>query len=173
MTSRLVASMAFQDKVAECVVYLLMLNLIKFKYCLPTSAQQILYWFCSGDYSTLTYNDCQGNYYNTTGCYFIENFSQYRPCSAICNDVAYNSINEEKCRAYCDGECCWCWNSLFLPMPKTTKDQIMIDPFFKCSRNSLLSSPFSNGLYCLTSILEFCSSRWMKELWDERNNYRI
>ena len=36
-------------------------------------------------------------------CYFLQHFQQYRPCSAICNNVVCDSIDEDRCRAYCPG----------------------------------------------------------------------
>ena len=59
---------------------------------------------CQGHFSKLTYQDCQGNFFNTTGCYFLENFAQYRACASICNDVIEGSLDEEKCRLYCPGK---------------------------------------------------------------------
>ena len=59
---------------------------------------------CQGNFSKLTYQDCQGNFFNTTGCYFLENFAQYRACASICNNVIEGSLDEEKCRLYCPGK---------------------------------------------------------------------
>ena len=61
-------------------------------------------WHCTGPYSKLTYNDCMGNLFNTSGCYFKEHFAQYRPCSQECNNVVLGSLDEERCKAYCPGE---------------------------------------------------------------------
>ena len=76
-------------------------------------------WVCRGQYSTLIYDDCQGEYYSTIGCYFMENFAFYKPCSAICNNATSRSIQEEKCRAYCNGRYC-CREALSL-RPETVK----------------------------------------------------
>lgn len=61
-------------------------------------------WHCTGQYSDLTYRDCEGWYYNTTGCFFLEHFAQYRACATICNDVIVHTIAEMKCRSYCPGK---------------------------------------------------------------------
>ena len=58
---------------------------------------------CTGEYSKLTYSDCSGHYFDSSGCYFLEHFNQYRPCARICNNVTYGSIDDEKCRSYCRG----------------------------------------------------------------------
>ena len=68
------------------------------------TAEPVVTWDCTGRYSSLTYQDCQGQYYDTSGCYFLEHFAQYRPCAQICNDDVVHSIDEEKCRAYCSGD---------------------------------------------------------------------
>ena len=77
-------------------------------------------WVCRGQYSTLTYDDCQAEYYSTIGCYFMENFAFYKSCFAICNNVTSRSIQEEKCRAYCNGRYC-CREALSL-RPETVKE---------------------------------------------------
>ena len=63
-----------------------------------------LAYHCTGSYSHLTFTDCQGAFYNSTGCYYLEDFAEYRPCSAICNSVTPGSLDEEKCRTYCPGK---------------------------------------------------------------------
>ena len=69
-----------------------------------TSIPHDLIWTCTGRYSGLTYLDSPGVYYDSSGCYFLEHFAQYRPCARICNDVVVGSTDEEKCRAYCTGD---------------------------------------------------------------------
>ena len=77
---------------------------------------------CQGHYSKLAYQDCQGNFFNTTGCYFLENFAQYRACASICNNVIVGSLDEEKCRLYCTGKKLLilqpCWTVLQFEAPK-------------------------------------------------------
>ena len=77
---------------------------------------------CQGHYSKLTYQDCQGNFFNTTGCYFLENFAQYRACASICNYLIVGSLDEEKCRLYCPGKknslFAACWTVLQFEAPK-------------------------------------------------------
>ena len=84
-----------------------------------TAALKTAIWVCRGQYSTLTYDDCQEEYYSTIGCYFMENFAYYKPCSAICNNVMSRSIQAEKCRAYCSGRY-YCREALSL-RPETVK----------------------------------------------------
>ena len=71
--------------------------------CKTTTSPGDYTWHCEGPYSKLTYQDCQEPYYDSEGCDFLEHFAQYRPCAQICNNVVVHSIDEEKCRAYCDG----------------------------------------------------------------------
>ena len=61
-------------------------------------------WTCRGQISQLTFNDCQLMGDTDEGCYYLVHFSQYRPCSRICNDVLLHSINEDRCTAHCPGE---------------------------------------------------------------------
>ena len=62
-------------------------------------------WKCSGPETEYTARDCETNkkIMVSENCYFLQHFQQYRPCSAICNDVVFGSIDEDRCRAYCHG----------------------------------------------------------------------
>ena len=68
---------------------------------------------CDGPYSDLTFDDCQGTYFNTSGCYFLENFAQYRPCDDICNYVILDSLDDYKCQDYCPGKSKLRWQSSY------------------------------------------------------------
>ena len=68
-------------------------------YGAPSQTQ---YLNCSGDYSTLTYDDCQGKYHdNQAACYHIPMHSQYKPCAGICNNRLYPSRAATKCQGVC------------------------------------------------------------------------
>ena len=58
---------------------------------------------CMGDKSKLTSTDCQ-RLGDKPGCYWLEDFNQYRSCGSLCNDVKANSLREMKCKAYCEGK---------------------------------------------------------------------
>ena len=68
-----------------------------------TTADTLYAWHCTGPHSSLTYNDCMGDFFNTSGCYYKMHFAQYRPCSQECNGVTLGAISEERCNAYCPG----------------------------------------------------------------------
>lgn len=72
----------------------------------PTTVTPIplLTWLCTGPYSDLDYRDCEGVYYITPGCYFLEPIDKYRPCAEICNDVVVNSKEDGICRSHCHGK---------------------------------------------------------------------
>ena len=60
-------------------------------------------WKCSGPETKYTARDCELDRKKmmSEDCYFLQHFQQYRPCSPICNDVEFVSIDENRCRAYC------------------------------------------------------------------------
>ena len=62
-------------------------------------------WKCSGLKTKYTTRVCETDKSKMESdlCYFLPHFQQYRPCSAICNDVVFGSIDEERCRGYCPG----------------------------------------------------------------------
>ena len=62
-------------------------------------------WRCSGPETEYTARDCELDRKKMVSddCYFLQHFQQYRSCSAICNDVVCDSIDEDRCRAYCPG----------------------------------------------------------------------
>ena len=68
-----------------------------------TGAKKI--WNCNGPETKYTARDCETDKEKMVSddCYFLSHFQQYRPCSAICNNVEFGSIDEERCRAYCYG----------------------------------------------------------------------
>ena len=63
-------------------------------------------WSCSGPQTKYTGKDCalDKNKMLSVDCYYLPHFQQYRPCSAICNDVVFGSIDEKRCRGYCAGK---------------------------------------------------------------------
>ena len=58
---------------------------------------------CKGDKSKLTNLDCE-RLGNIPGCYWLEDFNQYRSCGSLCNGAKANSLHEMKCKAYCEGK---------------------------------------------------------------------
>ena len=58
---------------------------------------------CKRDKSKLTHLDCQ-RLGDKPGCYWLEDFNQYRSCGSLCNGAEANSLHEMKCKAYCEGE---------------------------------------------------------------------
>lgn len=89
----------------QCLFRTLILLLLQSAAFPVTTESPVL--SCDGPYRHLTYCDCQGIYYNTSGCYlhFVQNITtQYRPCYEVCNGVVAGSNNEYKCQDYCPGE---------------------------------------------------------------------
>ena len=72
----------------------------------PTQGQTK--WHCKGLETKYTARDCETDREKMVSdlCYFLPHFQQYRPCSAICNDVVFGSIAEDRCKAYCSGMVC-------------------------------------------------------------------
>ena len=58
---------------------------------------------CKGDKSKLTHLDCQ-RLGNKPGCYWLEDFNQYRSCGSLCNGAKV--LQELKCKACCEGKTC-------------------------------------------------------------------
>ena len=81
-----------------------MLKLAFFMLMVAMGTSDRMFWRCSGPETKSA--DCETNTKKmlSDDCYFLPHFQQYRPCSAICNDVVFGSIDEERCRGYCPGK---------------------------------------------------------------------
>ena len=110
-------------------------------YGAPSQTQ---YLYCRGNYSNLTYDDCQGKYHNNqAACYHIPMHSQYKPCAGICNNRLYPSRAATKCHGVCP-----CKLAIVIYQPT----QLAVE----CNLISLL---------CVMSVL-----KTLHELWTTKNH---
>lgn len=72
---------------------------------LDSDTDDIMIWRCSGD-MTRTFKECQLKGPEDKGCYFLDNFAQYRPCFPICDGAVANTMDDSRCESICVGKCC-------------------------------------------------------------------
>ena len=64
-----------------------------------------IYLYCTGKYSNLDYEDCQGQYfYNPVACYHNTITDKSIPCADYCNNKLVHSEDADKCHSYCPGK---------------------------------------------------------------------
>ena len=94
---------------------------------------------CEGEYSKLKAADCERLGQNT-GCYYLEDFFQYRSCASLCNGARMNSLHELKCKDFCSGKYLMqYYKSNFLTFENFSSSILLQS---QCSRTLYLKIPF-------------------------------